>query len=79
MVSNAECKYQTSSVDSETGEEIITDHWVTDWEYEEGEKVEIRTKAIPDGWRFTEWRAQDPKRRRYVIYTYITKRQRIIF
>lgn len=59
MVSNAECKYQTSSVDSETGEEIITDHWVTDWEYEEGKKVEIRTKAIPDGWRFTEWRVQD--------------------
>ena len=70
MQSNGECKYQTSYTDPETGETTVTDHWVTDWEYEEGEQIDIRTKAIPFGWKFTGWSAVDDNNNDYnVVFT----------
>lgn len=57
MTNNAQCLYQTTSTDSETGEETVTDHWVDNWEYPEGTIVQIRVINILDSKHFTEWQA----------------------
>ena len=59
MVSNCECKYTTEYTDPDTGDVTTQDWWVTDHEYEAGEVVDIRTKNIPFGWRFTSWSCVD--------------------
>ena len=53
-----EMKYTTSHKDSETGEEIITEHWTTDpHDYYVGEEVEIRMTEFPNEYYFGGWSA----------------------
>lgn len=53
---SAECLISRTE-DPDTHE--ITETWATDGEFEEGTKVEIRTKNIPFGWRFNGWQGTD--------------------
>lgn len=59
MKGYGECEYDTTRVDYETNETTTQENWATDYEYEEGSKVRIRTKAIPFGWNFVKWQVVD--------------------
>ena len=72
MVSNCECKYTTEYTDPDTGTVTTQDWWVTDHEYEAGEVVDIRTKNIPFGWRFTSWSCVDDEIPANDLSQYIT-------
>ena len=53
-----EMKYTTSYINSETGEEVITEHWTTDpHDYYVGEEVEIRMTEFPNEYYFGGWSA----------------------
>lgn len=54
-----ECCYETSYTNPDTGEVTVTKNWVSDYKYEEGSKVEIRTKDIPPENYFIGWDAVD--------------------
>lgn len=54
-----ECCYETSYTNPDTGETTVTKNWVSDYNYEEGSKVEIRTKDIPPENYFIGWDAVD--------------------
>lgn len=61
MANNSgECCYTTQEPDPEDQTQTISvDHWVTDWQYLEGEEVRIRIKPLALGREFTSWTAVD--------------------
>lgn len=53
-----EMKYTTSSIDPDTGEEVITEHWTSEpHDYYVGDEVEIRMTAYPNEYYFGGWSA----------------------
>ena len=53
-----EMKYTTTSIDPETQEEVVTDHWTTDpHDYYVGEEVEIRMTEFSNEYYFGGWSA----------------------
>lgn len=53
-----EMKYTTSSIDPDTQEEVITEHWTTDpHDYYVGDEVEIRMTEFPNEYYFDGWSA----------------------
>lgn len=54
-----ECCEESSYTDPDTGETTVTENWVSDGEFEEGSKVKIRVKDIPNENYFNGWDAKD--------------------
>lgn len=59
MTTMSECMYETRHTDPETGDIEIQETWDTEHEYEEGTRVQIRTKNIYYEWKFVRWEAVD--------------------
>lgn len=59
MTTMSECMYETTYTNPETGETEVREVWDTEHEYEEGTKVQIRTKNIPFTQEFVQWTVVD--------------------
>ena len=59
MTTMSECMYETTYTNPETGETEVREVWDTEHEYEEGTKVQIRTKNIPFTHEFVQWAVVD--------------------